>query len=278
MEPQFVEVDGFKVNHVEIGSGEPAILLHGLGGSWKDWIELISMLSPSYRVCAIDLPGFGMSPAPSIEQTEYSLAFMASFVRKLMDVKGYERAFLIGNSMGGGIALRCAIDYPKRVKGTVLSNGIGLGREIAGFNRALAFPGIARLLIPFVSAAIVGTIWKSLIFDPKVINQAILDRTWEWIRKAETKNFLIHLYPRALSIWGQKDILLPEAGKIKCPCLITWGINDPVLPVSQAIKAYLYIPSAQLYLIRNCGHLPHLEQANEFNQAALKFLNESRSH
>jgi pimeloyl-ACP methyl ester carboxylesterase len=253
METQTIQVDGFKVNHVEVGSGEPVILIHGLGGSWEDWIELIYLLSPSFRVCAIDLPGFGMSPPPADGQMEYTLPLVASFVSKIMDAKGYQQAFLIGNSMGGGIVLRCAIDFPERVQGVVLANGIGLGKEISGFNRALAFPGIARLFISRVSRKIAAGIWKSLFFNPEIITQTMVDRTWQWIQKAETKKFLIHLYPEALSIGGQKYILLSELGKIHCPTLITWGINDTVLPVSHAVKAYQEIPSAQLHLLRQCG-------------------------
>jgi pimeloyl-ACP methyl ester carboxylesterase len=277
METQIIEIDGFKVNHVEVGSGEPVILVHGLGGSWQDWIELIYLISHSFRVCAIDLPGFGMSPPPADGQMEYTLPLIASFVSKLMDAKGYLRAFLIGNSMGGGIVLRCAIDDPERIQGVVLANSIGLGKEISGFNRALAFPGVARLFIPFITRKIVIRMCESLFFNPEVVTPALVDRTWQWIQKAETKKFLIHLYPAALSIWGQKYILLSELGKIRCPTLITWGIYDTVLPVSHAVRGYQEIPSAQLYLLRNCGHVPQIEQAALFNQATLKFLEEALS-
>jgi pimeloyl-ACP methyl ester carboxylesterase len=272
MDPQIIEIDGFKISHVEVGAGEPVILVHGLGGSWEDWIELIPVLKPAFRVCAIDIPGFGMSPPPAEGQPDFDLAFVASFISKFMDAKGYSRAFLIGNSMGGGITLRFAIDYPQRIHGLVLANGIGLGREISGFNRLLAFPGIARLFIPRVTRDMAVRIWQSLFFDRQKITAAMIDRTWEWLQKAETKKFLIHLYPRAVSVWGQKYILLSELGKVTCPSLITWGINDTVLPHTHAIKGYQAIRSAQLYFLRDCGHVPQLEQAALFNQAALKFL------
>jgi pimeloyl-ACP methyl ester carboxylesterase len=271
MKAQTIDIDGYKVNHVETGFGEPVILLHGLGGSWEDWIELITLLSPFFRICAIDLPGFGMSPPPD-ELPVYNLAIVASFISRLMEVKGYDHAFLVGNSMGGGIALRCAIDFPEQVRGVVLANAVGLGREIAGFNRGLAFPGAARLSIPIVSKPILRAIWKTLFFNPSKISPAMIDRTWEWIRKPETKKFLIHLYPKALSISGQRDILLSDLSRIRCSILITWGINDAVLPVRQADEAYQKIHSAELLLIRDCGHVPQIEQAAIFNQVTQEFL------
>ena len=271
MDTHLIDIEDFKVNYIEIGSGEPVILLHGLGGSWEDWLELIPALSPVYRVCAIDFPGFGKSPPPP-RQHEYDLVFVANFMRKFMDAKGYQRVFLVGNSMGGGIALRCAMDDPERIQGVVLANGAGLGKEISGFNRALAFPGIARLAIPFIEKEHVRAIWKSMFFNPELITPAMIDRTWEWIQKTETKKFLIYLYPKVLSIWGQKYLLLPEAEKIRCPVLITWGINDAVLPVLHAVNAFQAIHSAQLTLIRDCGHVPQLEQAEIFNQSVMKFL------
>lgn len=275
MKTQFIEVDGLQVNHIEVGSGEVVVFLHGLGGSWEDWIEQIGGLSTAYRVCALDLPGFGMSPPPAKVGPEYTLAYIADFVRKFMDAKGYSHAFLVGNSMGGGIVLRCAIDYPERVRGIVLSNGIGLGKEISGFNRLLAFPGVARLVIPRVNKDMVVKIWQSLFYDHAKITPAMIERTWEWLCKDEVKRYLMQLYPRALSIGGQKYILLPELSELHCPVLITWGINDEVLPVIQAVRGYAGIGAAELRLFRNCGHVPQIEQAELFTQAMLKFLAEN---
>jgi pimeloyl-ACP methyl ester carboxylesterase len=276
MEPRFIEVDDFPVNHVEIGSGEPVIFLHGMGGSWEDWIEQLHVLSLHYRVCAIDIPGFGLSPPPGKVGAGFTLSLCADFVRKLMDAKGYERAFLVGNSMGGGIAMRFAIDFPERVKGIALANGIGLGKELSGFNRLLAFPGFARLTIPFANRDVVVKIWESLFYDHSKITPQMVDRTWQWLRKDATKRYLVQLYPRALSIWAQKDILLPELGKLRCPALITWGINDEVLPVIQAVQGYAMMRSAELRLFRDCGHVPEIEQAEAFTQALAGFLDRAR--
>jgi pimeloyl-ACP methyl ester carboxylesterase len=274
MEPQFVEVDGYPVNHVDAGAGETVIFIHGLGGSWEDWIEQLQALAPSYRVCAIDLPGFGASPPPAKVGPDYTLSYIADFIRKLMDAKGYERATLVGNSLGGGITLRCAIDFPERVKGVALANGIGLGKELSGFNRILAFPGVARMYIPLVNRDTVVKIWQSLFFDHSKIAPHMVERTWQWLRKDETKRYLIQLYPRAISIWGQKYILLPELEKLRCPAMITWGINDEVLPVSQAVRGFTGMRTAELRLFRECGHVPEIEQAEAFTAALAGFLYE----
>jgi len=273
MEPQIIELDGYRVNHVETGAGEAVILVHGLGGSWRDWQAQIQALEPSYRVCAIDLPGFGMSPPPAQDKA-YTMVEASALIRRLMEAKGYPRAFLMGNSMGGGIVLRCALDFPEQVTGVVLANGAGLGREVSGFNRILAFPGAAWLAMRLVSEKMADDIVGSLFLDPAKIPPALVERTWEWLQKAETKQFLAWFYPHALSVWGQEHILLPELKNIRCPVLITWGLEDEVLPVKHAIKGYQAMPLAQLHLIRDCGHVPQIEQADEFTGVAQKFLAE----
>jgi pimeloyl-ACP methyl ester carboxylesterase len=118
MPGRLVKVNGFTVHYSEIGSGPPVILLHGLGGSLQDWSENTCVLSRTHRLYDLDLPGFGGSSLPNTS-IDYNLGHAADFLRAFADRLGLERVVLIGNSLGGGICLKFAIDYPGRTAGLV---------------------------------------------------------------------------------------------------------------------------------------------------------------
>jgi pimeloyl-ACP methyl ester carboxylesterase len=107
-----------------------------------------------------------MSPPPTVE-IEYSLDYAVKFLHGFLDARGYQKAILCGNSMGGGISLKFAIDYPQRTEGVILANAVGLGREIAWSIRLLSLPGVARFALPSVTREQVLHTWRSMFFHHK---------------------------------------------------------------------------------------------------------------
>jgi 2-hydroxymuconate-semialdehyde hydrolase len=270
------QVDGFEIHYAECGNGPPVLLLHGLGGSWQDWSENRASLSQAYRLLALDLPGFGLSPAP-MHPIEYTLAYIARFVCAFADRLDLGRVYLIGNSMGGGTALRFAIDFPERTAGVIVANAVGLGREIGWSLRLLSIPGVAALVLPFVTRRMVQKLWQSLVADPALATDERVEATWQWLQKPATQKYLQGVYVNAAGLRGQRQLLLPELASIRAPALIVWGADDHVLPPSHARTAQRLIPNCSVHILPACGHIPQLEQPSAFNEIALGFLRDAGS-
>jgi pimeloyl-ACP methyl ester carboxylesterase len=266
-----VEVNQFEIHYQQCGEGPPAILLHGLGGSTADWSETMPALAGAYRLYALDLPGFGLSPVPR-QTIQYNLAYAASLVLAFADRLGLGRVVLIGNSLGGGISLRFAVDYPARVAGVILANAVGLGREIGSSIRVLSLPGVARLSLSLVTRRMVRDVWESLVVDPAHATEERVERTWAWLRRPGVRQYLAHIYPRAVTLCGQRDLLLDRLPRVQAPTLIVWGQEDSVLPPSHGQRAHELVARSTLHLLPQCAHIPQIEQAGRFNRLCLEWL------
>lgn len=212
-----------------------------------------------------------MSPVPATE-IAFNLAYAAAFVRAFADKLGLERVSLIGNSMGGGIALKFAIDYPERTAGLVLANAVGLGKKIGRTIRLLSSPGSARLALRLVTRQTVRQVWESMLIDPTLATEERVEHTWQWLQRPETREYLVSIYRNGVTIRGQKDILVQDLVRIKAPTCIVWGAQDQVLPAAHARRAQQLIPDSVLLALPKCGHIPQLENAGEFNRFTHEFL------
>src|SRR5918997_1990308 len=144
IEERNINVDGLPVRYLTGGEGSPLVLLHALGESALDWRWVLPTLSRTHRVYAVDLPGFGYSSKPS---AEYSSAFFARFVGAYLDALGLERAAMVGNSLGGLVALRLALFEPARVSALGLVASAGLGRAVTYALRLPTLPGYGEAAI-----------------------------------------------------------------------------------------------------------------------------------
>jgi 2-hydroxy-6-oxonona-2,4-dienedioate hydrolase len=144
VDEQRINVNGLPVRHLVAGEGTPLVLLHALGESALDWRWVLPALSRTHRVYAVDLPGFGYSGKPS---AEYSSAFFARFVGAYLDALGLERAALVGNSLGGLVALRLALSEPARVSALGLVASAGLGWAVTYALRLPTLPGYGEAAI-----------------------------------------------------------------------------------------------------------------------------------
>ncbi|MCH8062245.1 MAG: alpha/beta fold hydrolase, partial [Chloroflexi bacterium] len=145
-ESRYITVDGIRIHYVVAGEGRPVMLIHGLGASVVTWRDNIAALSQSHRVYAIDLPGHGDSAKPDIG---YEPDAIVECIGKLVDELGIERPAIIGNSVGGALAMMFAFRFPDLVSGLVLVGSAGLGREISLYIRLLSVPLIGTVLETF---------------------------------------------------------------------------------------------------------------------------------
>ncbi|MFN8490352.1 MAG: alpha/beta fold hydrolase [Caldilineaceae bacterium] len=271
----YIQISSQVLHYTTRGSGAPVILLHGMGGSLLDWQENIEPLARHYQVFALDIPGFGKSPPPAAS-TDIHLGYLAKLLYAFIKAEKLPQVCLIGQSLGGGIALEFVLRYPDLVAKLVLVDSAGLGKGVTWPVRLQSIKLLHRLLLRCISKDMVKKTWASMFFDPLYVTDALVERTWHWLQRPETKAFLVEAHATAANLGGQRTVILPELPKIKIPALIIWGANDSVFPVSQAYAAHAHLGNSSLHVFSECGHIPQIEKASEFNRLVTEFFDEQR--
>jgi pimeloyl-ACP methyl ester carboxylesterase len=273
---RWVLVDGQPVNTIELGEGPPIVFVHGLSGSWQNWLEQLPVLADEHRVLALDLPGFGYSPMP---REDISIAGYARLLDRLLDALDISAAAVVGNSMGGFVGAELAIAYPQRVERLVLVSAAGLSthndprtvRSIPALRRA------QRLLA-------MGTAWFASKSDVVARRPRLREATMnlvvrhpdrlpaalaaEQLRGAGKPGFIPAL--EALIGYDVRE-RLPE---IACPTLIVWGDRDQLINVRDADVFEELIPDSRKVIFEDTGHMAMLERPEAFNGLLREFLAE----
>jgi pimeloyl-ACP methyl ester carboxylesterase len=269
-----IEVGGLPTRYLTAGAGPPLVMLHGAGDSAFDWRWVLPALAVTHRVYAPDLPGTGGTARPA---ADYSSAFFERFVAGFLDALDIERAVMVGNSIGGLVALRSAFSEPSRVAALVLADSAGLGRAVNPVLTSVNVPGLGEAAIP---------LWRTRV--------GAYQRAWgrtallfarpggvprEWLadqcRLALSPGFLeAHLATLRAQVGpvGQREVLVERLPHLEVPTLVVWGARDRVFPKSQAQVATARLRGGSLEIIPDCGHLPHVERSELFVAALERFL------
>jgi 2-hydroxy-6-oxonona-2,4-dienedioate hydrolase len=254
-------VFGQKIHYVEAGSGPVVVLLHGLGGSTANWAFNVAALAQNFRVVVPDQIGFGRSDKPFIN---YRIATYVDFLDKFLTELKIERASLVGNSMGGWVAAAYTLKHPARVERLVLV-------DAAGFAPPKEFDlGALSGLNPSTRDAMRQL--SALVFYNKALfgSDAAIDALLA-ARIGAGDGYTIGRL--AESINRSEDMLDGRLAAIKQPTLIVWGREDGLTPLAREGEKFKQgIPHAQLVVFEQCGHVPQVEKAAEFNAAVSKFL------
>jgi pimeloyl-ACP methyl ester carboxylesterase len=272
-----VNIDGSPLNTIELGEGPPLLFIHGLSGSWPNWLEQLPSFAADHRVLAIDLPGFGSSPLP--EDRDITISGYARLLDRLLGELGIDAAAVVGNSMGGFIAAELAIAYPQRVERLVLVSAAGLS-TYAEPRVARAIPSIRRTeRILAATGAWVASKSDAVASRPR-LREAALNVVMrhpsripaalaaEQIRGAGKPGFLPAL--QAILEYDFRD-RLPE---IACPTLIVWGDSDRLVNVRDADTFAELIPNSRKVIFEDTGHVAMLERPAAFNDLLRDFLTE----
>lgn len=255
-------VFGQKIRYVEAGSGPAVVLLHGLGGNSTNWVFNTPALSQKHRVIVPDQVGFGDSDKPFIN---YRVATYVDFLDKFLEGLKVERTTLVGNSMGGWVAAAYALKHPAKVERLVLVDAAGFAppkefdlATLSGLNPSTR-EGMKRLA---------GLVF----FNPLLKTDAAVDMLLAQ-RLSAGDGYTIQSLVE--SIHRGEDMLDGRLGAIKQPVLIVWGREDGLTTLAREGERFRKeIPHAQLLVFDNCGHVPQVEKAAEFNAAVLKFLSQ----
>ena len=256
-----------------VGGGLPLVMLHGGGpgaSAWSNFGRALPHFATSFRTILIDQPGFGQSEKPPVVGNYYR--FAADHVAALLDELGIERVHLLGNSLGGGTAMRFALTYPDRVGRLVLMGPGGLSLNLfhadptEGVQRLMDFSmnPSREALRAFISTMVVD---QSLVTD-ELVEERFADATAPGSLEAMRSMGMSFYDPES----AEDGMLWREAHRLGKHTLLTWGREDRVNPLDGALAALKLIPKAQLHVFPRCGHWAQIEAAEEFAAITTVFL------
>ncbi|HEY2535447.1 MAG TPA: alpha/beta hydrolase [Solirubrobacteraceae bacterium] len=267
---------GQPVNTIDLGEGPPLVFVHGLSGSWPNWLEQLPVFAEDHRVIAMDLPGFGHSPMP---HERITISGYARLLDGLFDELGIGAATLVGNSMGGFISAELAIAFPEHVEGLVLVSPAGISsyRNARGTRALPALHRAERIVAAY-------TAWMASKSDAVTNRPLLRNATLGFVTRHPTR-LPAALAAEQLRGAGKPGFIqaleanldydfrdrLPE---IACPTLIVWGDQDKVLTVRDAAVYAELIPGSRKVVYPDTGHMSQIERPDAFNALLRDFLGE----
>ena len=245
---------GQRIHYVEAGRGQPMILLHGLGMTKETWLPSFGALAGQHRVYALDQIGFGCSDKPHLD---YKIATFVDFLHGFLVAQKLGKATLVGNSLGGWIALEFALQHPDMVDRLVLVGSTGL-------------PWLHPAPVDLNPASLAATRARlaALFYDKKLVTESI-----------EPQAFADHLrnndgytIQRTFAGFASPQFVDARLESIRAQTLVVWGREDEMIPLAAGEKLRDGIAGARLVVFDHCGHLPQVEKPAEFSRAVLEFL------
>jgi pimeloyl-ACP methyl ester carboxylesterase len=274
-----ITLHGHRVSYRVTGDGGPVVLLiHGITGNARQWDQVAPLLAERYTVVAPDLLGHGDSDKP---RGDYSLGAYAASVRDLLVLLGHRRATVVGHSLGGGIAMQFAYEYPPFAERLVLVSSGGIGREVHGLLRAATLPG-SELVLPVLAsnrvlglgAAVAQVLDRiGLRAGPDVAEMA---RGYGSLADAGARQAFIHTLRAVIDPTGQRVSAIDRLYLTSMlPSLIVWGRRDPLIPVEHAEIAHDAMPGSRLVLFDDSGHFPQLHEPVRFAHSLIDFIEDT---
>jgi pimeloyl-ACP methyl ester carboxylesterase len=264
---QETTLHGHRVGFRMAGDGPLIVLIHGITSTSEVWLDVMARLAERYTVVAPDLLGHGGSAKP---RGDYSLGAYASGARDLLGLLGFERGTVVGHSLGGGIALQFAYQFPEYCERLVLVSSGGLGTEVHLMLRAAALPG-SELVLPLIApgwAIGAGTTVASFLerfgfkAGPDLAEAA---RGYASLADGKARSAFVHTLRAVVDLEGQRvsatdRLYLAE----RIPTLLIWGSADPIIPAQHGREAQERIPGSRLVEFPGTGHWPQLDDPDRF--------------
>jgi pimeloyl-ACP methyl ester carboxylesterase len=278
---QTTTLHGHEVGFRMAGEGPVIVLIHGITSRSDVWLEVMDSLAEDYTVVAPDLVGHGRSAKP---RGDYSLGAYASGGRDLLGLLGFERGTVVGHSLGGGIALQFAYQFPEYCERLALVSSGGLGQEVSPLLRAAALPG-AELVLPLITrdwaiqaGSVVAAISERFGFKvgPDIAEGA---RGYASLADADTRQAFLHTLRGVIDLRGQRvsatdRLYLAE----RMPTLLIWGTDDPIIPIAHGRAAHEQIPHSRLVEVPGAGHWPQHDDPPAVVAALRDFMETTEPH
>lgn len=271
---QHVSIHGEEVAYRRGGEGPVLLLLHGIAGSSGTWIPAMQLLQRHFTVLAPDFLGHGKSAKPL---GDYSLGSHASGMRDFLHVLAIERATVIGQSFGGGVALQFAYQFPELCERLVLVDAGGLGREVSWMLRLSTLPA-AEYVMPVLFPSFARSWGDSVarfLTDRGVRNARAAEmwRSYRSLTAPDNRQAFVRTMRAVIDPGGQSVSALTRLYlAAQMPTLIVWGDKDRIIPVEHAYQAHEAIPNSRLEVMEGVGHFPHVEEPARFVELLQDFL------
>ena len=275
IELQETHLHGHRVCYRAAGSGPVIVLVHGITSTSATWERVMPYLAQRFTVIAPDLLGHGESAKP---RGDYSLGAYASGVRDVLVALGHDRATFVGHSLGGGIAMQLAYQFPERCERLVLVSSGGLGRELSLLLRAASLPG-SEVVLPFIAS-------ERLMEAGRLFGRGLerlgLKAGTDIAQMARGHASLSDRDARAAFLHTLRSIVDPMGQKVNArdrlylaehvPFLLIWGKRDSVIPVEHAYAAHELVTSSRLEVFEEAGHFPQLDEPQRFLHVLKDFM------
>ena len=264
-ELKYLELHGDRVAYRDAGSGETLLLIHGMAGSSETWRVVIPQLAKKYRVIAPDMLGHGQSDKP---RGDYSLGAFAVWLRDLLDELGVTRATIVGQSLGGGVAMQFVYQHPDYCQRLVLISSGGLGPDVGWTLRLLSAPG-AELILPVIAPKPVLNVGNKLrswlsaagIQSPR---GAEIWSAYSSLSDSQTRHAFLRTLRSVVDYRGQAVSALNRLHLTsQLPTMAIWGDKDQIIPVDHAYAAQAARPGSRLEVLAGVGHFPHVERPTD---------------
>ena len=256
--------NGQRIHYLESGGGDPVVFIHGSGPGASGYSNFKGnypwLAERGLRTIVPDLPGYGLSSKP--DDVEYVLEFFVTTLAGFLDALGVGRCVLIGNSLGGAIAIQYALERPQAVSKLILMGPGGLEDRAVYFQ----MEGIQKMMTDFAAGVLdaqgMRRLLSILVYDPRhITDELVAERVPVCARQ-----------PKAVLATMRVPNLSDRLPQLHCPILGFWGFNDKFCPASGATKMLERCPNARFVLVNRCGHWVMVEHRDMFNQACLDFL------
>src|SRR5437588_3086988 len=260
-------IHGHRVAYRLAGSGPPIVLIHGITSSSEVWDEVGPRLARSHTVLAPDLLGHGPSAKP---RGDYSMGAFASGIRDLVLSLELGGVTVVGHSLGGGVAMQFAYQFPERTERLALVSSGGLGRSVHGLLRAATLPG-SELVLPLLAARRVldagRTVGRGLgRLGVQLGHDAVeMARGHASLGDSESRSAFVQTLRASVDVTGQRVQALDRLYLAEeLPLLIVWGARDRIIPPGHGRRAHKLVPGSRFELFETAGHFPHLDEPERF--------------
>ena len=266
-EAKYVKLEsGYRIHYIDQGSGPVVVFLHGSGNGASGYSNFKgnypALVQAGYRVIVPDLIGFGYSDKPA--DVEYPLSFFIACLRGALDAIGVEKYTLVGNSLGGAVALGFALEHRGNVERLVLMAPGGLN-DLPDY---LAMPGMAAMFAlmssgqPMTEARMKEFFLKAFVVNPACVDDALVHERFELMKQQNPQVMKTMKVPN----------LTERLNEITCPALTLWGLNENMMPDSGIMRLAKGLPHGRMVLVPQCGHWVMIEHRELFNRMVLDFL------
>jgi pimeloyl-ACP methyl ester carboxylesterase len=270
-----IELHGHPVTYMCAGEGPAVILIHGITSSSHTWRAVFPGLAEHYTVIAPDLLGHGRSAKP---RGDYSLSAYASGVRDLMLALGHPTATVVGHSLGGGIAMQLAYQFPERVERLALVSSGGLGREVNLLLRAATLPGaeyvlplLCRVGVHDAASKVAGALGR-VGWQPSADVQGMAEG-FSSLGEYGARRAFLHTARSIIEPSGQRVSAIDRLYLAEhMPTLILWGQRDPMIPVAHARAAHEAMPHSRVEIFEKAGHFPFNDEPARFVAVLRDFM------